>query len=92
MDRKKELLTILQEECAEVTQAVSKIFRFGEEGYHPKDRKKVKNITQLENEIGDIMGVMKYLLEEGHVDGERIMKAAEDKIKKLDEFMNNKKS
>jgi len=90
MNRKEELLVIMQEECAEVTQAISKIFRFGEESYHPKDRKKITNSTHLETEIGDIMGVLKLLIEEGHINGDKIMKAAEDKVKKLDKFMANK--
>ena len=40
-----EILTILQEECAEVIQAVSKVRRFGEAG----------NIEQLEQEIADVL-------------------------------------
>ena len=89
MDRKKELLTILQEEAAEVTQCVSKLFRFGEESFHPKDRKKVSNIHHLEDEIGDILGVLKLLIIEGYVDGERIEQGAHNKLKKLEKFMNN---
>ena len=40
-----EILTILQEECAEVIQSVSKVRRFGEAG----------NIEQLEQEIADVL-------------------------------------
>ena len=40
-----EILTILQEECAEVIQAVSKVRRFGEAG----------NIEQLEQEVADVL-------------------------------------
>jgi NTP pyrophosphatase (non-canonical NTP hydrolase) len=90
MNRKEELLTVLQEECAEVTQAISKIFRFGEDSYHPNDRKKVKNIDHFITELGDILGVVKLLAEDGHLDEEKLMKAAEDKVKKLDKFMVNK--
>jgi len=89
-DRKKELLQILSEECSEVSQAVSKILRFGEESFNPKDRKKVPNIRNLEAELGDILGVFKLLFEEGHLDGENVMKCAEDKIKKLEKYMTNK--
>jgi NTP pyrophosphatase (non-canonical NTP hydrolase) len=88
-DRESELMTILQEEASEVTQAISKIFRFGPSGFNPKDRKKVTNIHHLEDEIGDILGVLKLLIEEGYVDGERIQKGAEAKVKKLDKFMTN---
>ena len=41
-------------------------------------------------ELGDIMGVIKLLAEDGHIDEEKLMKAAEDKVKKLDKFMTNK--
>lgn len=40
-----EILTILQEECAEVIQAVSKVRRFGE----------VRNLEQLEQEVADVL-------------------------------------
>lgn len=40
-----EILSILQEECAEVIQAISKVKRFGEKG----------NIDQLALEIGDML-------------------------------------
>ena len=90
MNRKKELYSILQEECGEVVQAVSKIIRFGEDSCSPKDRKKIKNITKLEAEIGDIMGVLKLLIEEGHVNGEHILECAESKVKKLEKFMQYK--
>jgi len=90
VSRKKELFSVLQEECGEVVQAVSKITRFGEDSCNPKDRKKITNIKKLESELGDILGVLKLLIEEGHVDGENIMKCAENKIKKLEEFMQHK--
>ena len=90
MNRKEELLTVLQEECAEVTQAISKIFRFGENSYHPKDRKKIKNYDHFIMELGDIMGVLKILAEEGYIDEEKLMTAAEEKIKKLEKYMVNK--
>ena len=37
----------------------------------------------------NILGVLKLLIEEGYVDGERIQKGAEAKVKKLDKFMTN---
>jgi NTP pyrophosphatase (non-canonical NTP hydrolase) len=91
MNRKEELLTVLQEECAEVTQAISKIFRFGEESYHPKDRNKISNYDHFITELGDIMGVIKLLAEDGHIDEEKLMAAAEAKVKKLETYMVNKK-
>ena len=84
MNREEELLGILQEEAAEVIQAVSKCNRFG---------KTERNIKDLETEIGDFMGVLKCLVEEGYVDptGEKLMKHAEAKIKKLEKYMVNKR-
>ena len=81
-NRKQELLIILQEESAEVVQAVSKCFRFGESE---------RNLKDLETEIGDFMGVLKSLIEEQHLDGEKIMAAGEAKIKKLAKYMTHKK-
>ncbi len=83
IDRKTELLTILQEESAEVIQAVSKCFRFGLSERNSKD---------LETEIGDFLGVLKLLIIEGHLDPEKLEKAGDDKIKKLEKYMKNKKA
>lgn len=84
-------MLVLMEECAEVIQAVSKIKRFGEQAHNPLDRKKITNINHLEIEVGDILGVLKLLLEENYLDGEHIMNAAEKKVKKLDKYMTTKK-
>jgi len=92
MNRKDELLLILMEECAEIVQAVSKIRRFGEQAYNPLDKKKITNAVHLETEIGDFMGVLKLLVEEGHINGNDLIDLAEKKIKKLDKYMNAKKS
>ena len=55
----REVLLILQEECAEVTQAVSKCFRFGPDQMKPgKDR---TNINMLEEEIGDLFAMVELL-------------------------------
>jgi hypothetical protein len=39
-NRDREILLIAQEECAEVIQAISKIFRFGFEAQHPNEDRK----------------------------------------------------
>lgn len=84
INRKQELMVVLQEEAAEVIQAVSKAFRFGETE---------RNIKELETEIGDFLGVLKLLVEEGYIDqnGDALIKHAEAKIKKLEKYMTNKK-
>lgn len=58
-----EYLEILQEECAEVIQAISKIKRFGLDSYHPADPDKVSNFHHLIVELGDIQGMIRLLSE-----------------------------
>lgn len=53
MNRKEMLLMQLSEECSEVSQAVSKIFRFGSEFKNPYTG--VSNIDQLRQEIIDVL-------------------------------------
>ncbi len=58
-EQTREILLILQEECAEVTQAVSKCMRFGPDQLKPgKDR---TNIQMLEEEIGDLLAMVELL-------------------------------
>jgi hypothetical protein len=60
-DELREVLLILQEECAEVTQAVSKCMRFGPDQMKPgKER---TNINMLEEEIGDLFAMVELLVE-----------------------------
>ena len=53
MSKEEEILLILQEECAEVIQAVSKIKRFGAEN----------NIDQLKLELGDLICMIDLVFE-----------------------------
>jgi NTP pyrophosphatase (non-canonical NTP hydrolase) len=55
-DYEREVLTVLMEECAEVTQAASKLLRFGKENRPEPDGR--PNTEILANEIGDL----RYLL------------------------------
>ena len=55
------LLDKLQEEAAEVIQAVSKIRRFGPHNHHP-DRQST-NLQELENELEDLQAIL-YKLED----------------------------
>lgn len=89
-----EYLEILQEECAEVIQAVSKIKRFGLHSFNPTDKKKVLNIDHLITELGDVVGMIKLLTESelGTVEGlttENISKAGEKKVKKVAKYLQN---
>lgn len=52
----KEILLIMMEECAEVSQAISKCFRFGPDQVKPSQAK--TNIESLEEELGDLLAMI----------------------------------
>ncbi len=60
-----ELLGLLQEECAEVIQIVSKIRRFGLDSYNPYEPEKGNNQTLFEHEVGDVFLIIDLLKERG---------------------------
>ena len=62
-DYEMELLGILQEECAEVIQVISKIRRFGLESKNPFIENAKSNRELLQDEVGDFLGVLEMLLE-----------------------------
>lgn len=83
----REILLILQEECAEVTQAVSKCMRFGPDQMKPgKDR---TNINMLEEEIGDLFAMVELLTDLNiGVSNEGIEAAKRKKFEKLKSWSN----
>jgi NTP pyrophosphatase (non-canonical NTP hydrolase) len=78
----REVMLILQEECAEVTQAISKCFRFGPDQMKPgKDR---TNVNMLEEEIGDLFAMVELLTDlDIGVSVEGIQQAKMKKFEKL---------
>jgi len=58
-----EIFLITQEECAEVIQAISKIFRFGATDAWPKDGP--NNQARLEEEVGDLLCMVDIMIEKG---------------------------
>ena len=74
-----EILLITQEECAEVTQAISKVFRFGMDDEH----KGQTNREHLEEEIGDLMCMIDLLIDNGIVSEAAVMSAKAEKLNKL---------
>jgi hypothetical protein len=78
----REVLLILQEECAEVTQAVSKCFRFGPDQMKPgKER---TNLNMLEEEIGDLLAMVELLTDlDIGVTTDGLMQAKRNKFEKL---------
>lgn len=53
-----ERLAMLSEECGEIVQIIGKIIRHGYFSYHP-DEPTVSNKTLLENEINDLLCIIK---------------------------------
>lgn len=79
-----EILLITQEECAEVTQAISKVFRFGMEDTHKGET----NREHLEEEIGDLMCMIDLLIDSGMVSESAVMAAKNEKLMKLQTWSN----
>jgi len=81
-DKVKEILLITQEECAEVTQAISKVFRFGlnERWPEPIDP---TNKERLEEEVGDLLCMIDIMVEKGIISDEKLNKAKINKREKL---------
>ena len=85
-EQTREVMAILQEECAEVTQAVSICFRFGLDNYKPGKPK--TNREHLEDELGDVLAMIDIMLEMGVVDGPTLEVAKKAKIQKLKKWSN----
>ena len=87
MDPKtKEALDILQEECAEVIQAVSKISRFGLDNLKPGKPK--TNKEHLEEELGDVLAMVDILCGMGVIELDNLRTAKLAKIEKLKKWSN----
>lgn len=82
----KEVMDILQEECAEVIQAVSKISRFGIDNYKPG--KPLTNRQHLEEELGDMLAMIDIMLEFSVISLDNLEKAKVAKIEKLKKWSN----
>lgn len=87
-ERQEEIMLICQEECAEVTQAISKVFRFGIDGEHLG----ATNRERLEEELGDLLCMIEMLTEEGIIDPNVVAKAAQAKRAKLAKWSNIKEA
>jgi len=85
-DKIKEVMDILQEECAEVIQAVSKISRFGIDNFKPGKPK--TNREHLEEELGDMLAMIDILKEMNVVSSACLEAAKYAKIEKLKKWSN----
>ena len=80
----KEILLIAQEECAEVTQAISKVFRFGmNERYED-----ASNRDRLTEELGDLHCMIELMVESDIIDRKELLNASGTKRKKLQKWSN----
>lgn len=79
-----EVLSILQEECAEVIQAVSKVQRFGLLAHHP--HRTATNKEELEEELGDLLAMINILTWHGYLDQANIQLASQAKADKLKQY------
>jgi NTP pyrophosphatase (non-canonical NTP hydrolase) len=87
MDKQtKEIFCIAQEECAEVTQSISKIFRFGFESQNPHTRK--TNKESLEEEVGDLLAMVDIMVEKCIISDSSVNAARKAKREKLKVWSN----
>jgi NTP pyrophosphatase (non-canonical NTP hydrolase) len=80
------VLDILQEEAAEVIQAVSKIRRFGWDNRHPESKQ--TNLEHLEEELGDMQAMIEILMEMNVASWGNVTIAKRAKIQKLKKWSN----
>jgi NTP pyrophosphatase (non-canonical NTP hydrolase) len=79
--KENEILLITQEECAEVTQAISKCYRFGLDNFKPGKPK--TNRQHLAEELGDLQAMIDLCVVSGLISKEELDAASENKIAKL---------
>lgn len=85
-EHQEECLNILQEECAEVIQAASKIKRFGID--NRKDGAELNNLQNLEMELGDVLAMIDLCREAGiGISHEGLEKARQAKKERLSLWM-----
>jgi len=84
--KENEIMDILQEECAEVIQAVSKVRRFGIDNYKPGKPK--TNREHLEEELGDLLAMVDIMLEQDIVSWGNLEVTKKAKIEKLRKWSN----
>jgi NTP pyrophosphatase (non-canonical NTP hydrolase) len=82
----RETLLITQEECAEVTQAISKVFRFGMDSQYPAGAP--TNKQKLEEELGDLIAMITLLTQKDIIDAKSVDIAANAKLEKLKMWSN----
>ena len=77
MDKETELLVITMEECGELTRACSKVLRRGADE---------KRSRQLREEAGDVMCMIKLLVEKGYFSWQDLENRVQYKLDKLESY------
>jgi NTP pyrophosphatase (non-canonical NTP hydrolase) len=85
-DQQNEVMLITLEECAEVIQAISKVFRFGIDSVHNG----VSNKEHLEEEAGDLLCMLEMLMEHNVLSRSVVAEAKFAKRAKLAKWSNIK--
>ena len=81
MTEQEEILCILQEECAEVSQVICKIRRFGIDEINYNSNKSQQET--LEEEIGDLWCLIDIAIERKMLNLDRLYQAKQNKREKL---------
>ena len=79
-DKQREILVITQEECAEVIQEISKIFRFGINEAHKEG---MLHQEKLETEVGDLLCMINLMTQHGLIRSDQVNDAVQNKQIKL---------
>lgn len=82
-DKQREILVITQEECAEVIQEISKIFRFGINEAHKEG---MLHQEKLETEVGDLLCMISLMTQHGLIRSDQVTTAVENKQTKLKQW------
>lgn len=77
-----QILLIAQEECAEVVQAISKVFRFGIDGEYEGQT----NHQRLTEEVGDLLCMIELMFEKNILNETGVRNAAIQKKIKLQKW------
>lgn len=83
-EKQKEILLITQEECSEVSQVISKIFRFGIDNTWND----ISNRNRFGEELGDLLCMIHLIIESGLIDERDLFCCAAKKKEKLKKWSN----
>lgn len=81
-ESQKQILLIAQEECAEVTQAISKVFRFGFDSEYNGQT----NHQRLTEEVGDLLCMIDLMIEKNLLNKDAVDSASLKKRNKLQKW------